>query len=284
MTDQVSGSSAFERILPIRDRGLFGGQVEVFAFGKPYNYGIYDELKKKPVHFLAVAQVAKKCGVTKVYVPIGSFNGRVITPEPDDFKTPVEMDGVTFYFDYNDGRADGVRLLEPSTGYFVGSGDCPVTIIRLPNGTVVAAHTGRDSVIEPEGIFDPTGTRYRSVVFSALEGWYGRAQHVRAAVLFGIQPQSFQHRFDDPVHGKKNKAMVERLIKRWGPQVLLPPISLGQISFTELVKAQLEELGAPVDSMSFRGDPLIDTATDPELYSNRRGDKERTGVLVVRCA
>lgn len=290
------GSSASGQILTTRQFRLFDGKVRAFAFGRPHDWNrmVTDN---KLDQFAVLARHVKECGVTRVFTPLAVEDtnlkgdaiirertvGTVINDDPDFFREKIVVDGVEFYFG---GDADGIRLTEFGA-YFLPSADCYTLVLRMPDGTVVGCHGGRNSLIEPAEVRVVSHAQYQSVAIAALQGWYGRGDDVQTAMLCGIKAQSFRHPFDHPDYGEVNRKLAAHLVQEFGPDVVEKPYEQCPIDLAAVVRVQLERLGVPTDPDRFSLDPT-DTATEMDesgeylWHSNRRGDTTRNGVLVVR--
>ncbi|HLP43933.1 MAG TPA: hypothetical protein VK145_01485 [Candidatus Nanoarchaeia archaeon] len=291
-----AGSSASGLILPTKQFSLFGGNVRVFAWGKPYDWNRM-ATDKKLDQFATLAHHAKECGVKRVFTPLAFENpsltgeavlrertvGTVIDDDPSLYREKIDVDDVEFYFG---GDGDGVRLTGPGA-YFLPSADCYMLAFRMRNGLVVGCHGGRNSLIEPKAIRKVHHSEYQSVVNAAMRGWYNRLDELESAMLLGIKGSSFTHPFDHPQYGETNKEMAAHLVREFGPDTVLAPYDQCPINLEAVVRYQLQRLGAPVDPLYFEVDPT-DTATELDSHgervwhSCRMGDTTRNGVLVVR--
>ena len=137
---------------PTVSYSLFDDAVEVYAFGKSEKPMTADE-----VRFTVSENLRSR---TILRPDTSEFNARVC--EPADLTEINGQDGIAVYSGY---QADGVTILPGQTAWFQ-TADCPIIIARHDEtGEVIAAHTGRWSLIHnPLGIRAPPRRHYASGV------------------------------------------------------------------------------------------------------------------------
>ncbi len=271
---------------------LFGGEVQVLVFGRPANYaGLSNHQNTNQPALETIAGWAASYGVLEVFAPSArDFNARVVDPDLEHFTQKREMGSVVFRTGVS---ADGVLMHRPKSAFFIASADCPTLILRLPNGKIVAAHAGRDCLIDRGRLSGGSPSRmHESVVFAATSHYHGEYEKIQSVLICGIGPTNFFHfcgrHSGDKVAAFKNRQMISDFQKRWGHKCVLLPIGDGRLNLYEAVKGQLDSVGVPTDRTSFfhdHSDTFRDRLADGSAkYHSHRRDKDgcRNGVLVVR--
>jgi copper oxidase (laccase) domain-containing protein len=231
-----------------------------------------------------IAQLAEECGC-RIFAPVPTtFTAEICRKEDlaDEW-----LRGVLYRGKY----ADGVALDKMGDAFGLASADCLTAVMRDPkSGLVVAAHAGRDSLVDRRVIRGGRARRHDSVIHSMVTPFIAHPcatkTDLRAFLACGIGARNFGHEWNHPVHGRDNRRLVNNLVSRYGPEVVMPPRYLGRISLVGLARIQCEMSGIGWGRI---GCDATDTYADRDSYgiplwhSHRRdGDGKRNLVLVIR--
>jgi len=216
----------------------------------------------------------------RLFLPVPYKMNGLIAPQ-NHFKGEGSLNGTKVFGGIH---ADGVRI-GPGEGFGLMSGDCPTVIIYDGSGKYVfAAHCGLKDLVQ----FDSNriGT-FALQSYSVIQNIITKAHHRRvsrshlhAAIVCGIRT-GLQYRIDDEKYGEKNLALQNWCKVRYPYR---PIIVHEEINMVEFVKAELEKLGIPPDSIST---DQVDTFSDKDksgepLWAShsRDGSNKRNLVLV----
>lgn len=278
-------------MVTIKDAGLSyhlcSGRVSVYLFGRPWDWNIAGE--EPGVVRAQLAGIADELNVANIYAPRPSmFNAQICDPgKLTEKHCLVERGNEWSSFLWRGVDADGVEVPEKSA-FWISSADC-ITIVTLDpeTGKTIAAHGGRDSLLDRTRIATGKVREFESAV-DAIAARYSNAALKRLRVLLtcGIFPEHFDHRCDHPEHGPNNMRMVLDVLAKWGRTAVYGDHFIGSLCLSEIIRAQFLRHGVQVHCISYDG---VDTYGDlnrdgqPRWWSYRRGDgKKRNGVLVVR--
>lgn len=293
MIDSVSGpipmKTSASDIRPSKTLSLFDGVVRVFLFGRPTDFS---KPFTRPEVMQTVTRLVRGLRIKKVFIPTTTdCNARVVDATPANFKgLRYQGNGVTVY---SGASVDGVKMFQPAAVAF-DTADCPVLILRSPDGSVVATHAGRNSLLDAyaRGVQGVPRRDPESVVFAALASLNGPASEVRSALVCGIGQPRFDHPAWHQQYGQRNLRMADYLFRHCG-LVVEGPKDVIQINLAGIAQAQLGSRGVLTDRRRFFRDG-IDTYGDKDsngqfLWHSHRRDSEsgegdsRNLVLVVRC-
>jgi copper oxidase (laccase) domain-containing protein len=253
------------------------GRVRIVAYGMPTNYRFFSFTHAG--HFSALAEAAHGAGIIELAVPrVSLFNAAVAHFE--EFPVSHTFDHIKV----RTGIDTDAVMLESGQSALIVTGDCPtLALSNIKTGEAVAAHAGRDSLLDR--ILIDTGTPSRpeeSVVGMIMKytGWNG--SDLRGFIAAGIAPEHFSHSFNDRVHGERNKKMIEWIVDRYGNICIQGEISEGKIDMKALIRAQCGLFDISSDAIEDDG---IDTFTDPRFWSHRNKGKNagRNAVLVINA-
>ncbi|MEZ0208859.1 MAG: laccase domain-containing protein [Candidatus Paceibacterota bacterium] len=186
------------------------------------------------------------------------------------------------------GFADGLSGLHEHTGYVMSAADCALVVAK--NGDlVIAAHAGRNSIINMQAMKGGSPRRHESVVHSIREkveevGLRFPETHVWVGFSISAGPH-FAHAFSDP-RNPQNKTMVEYVTKSYGASCFKEDGqggTQGWLDTKELIRRQFVTLGVPeehveLDSICTYSDMV---KGDYTWYSNVRSGEKRNLVAVV---
>lgn len=260
-------------------------KVSVYLFGNPNDFGPYgdQEIITDTLKFYS-----QKHGVKKIFAPsCKKFNAEIVWEKSFRHKIRIRG-GLTIRKGV---FADGVVLENKQEAFFIPSADCP-TVIAAGKYVVIAAHAGRDCLLDKQKIH--TGKRSRrneGVVDAIMEKYLMAGEFIKDLHVFitcGIKSENFPHPINHPRYGKKNKILIKHLLEKYGNGCLKGKPEEGLISLDDLIKKQFVLHDVPPENITADG---IDTYDDnilgnPVWHSCARGKtqeekKKRNGVLVM---
>jgi copper oxidase (laccase) domain-containing protein len=276
---------------------LFDGEIIVHAFGREHgsNFsfkGIDTSPLARSTHkqiFAALASISSRCGycapspvhMNAKLMSASDFYG---LPRPE-VKYWVRQRKVYPYGTYSllrGGYADGIYGLSIHTGYVMSAADCALVVAKNGN-FIVAAHAGRNSIIDMEAMKGGAPREHESVVHAICESVEKLGLPVsqtKVWVGFSISPgPHFQHVKADPRY-PHNAVMVDYISEKYGEECFKDDgqnRSLGWLDTKELIRRQFVHLGVPegnivLDSMCTYSD--TDQRSEHIWYSNVRNTLE----------
>lgn len=213
------------------------------------------------------------------------FNGQIVNYKSFDRKPWADSAGSLL----RGPKADGVILPPNDMAFAVSSADCPTIVLTdRRTGAMVAAHAGLDSLIDRSVAHGGEPSREHASVVDAMVAKIRRfnTSTMQAFVTCGISPEAYYFdKFGE--HGERNKELLSYVMKNWGAACYdWVGRESGGISLFELIRAQLALRGVRVSTIGSDGACTFydkKWMTDEYLWhSNRRGDKTRNLVLVIR--
>lgn len=213
-------------------------------------------------------------GTRLIAVPqVFRFNAEVA--RCGEFGTTHRINGVTV----RTGLEKDAVLLKRGESAGIVTGDCPtIAFWNRATGEAAAAHAGRDSLLDRRMIEEGLPSRPRaSVVESVLKYTRWNSRDVFLYVSAGIGPLHFAHSSSDPVHGNRNRKMIEWIERRYGAHCIRGKLEEGRIDLYALICLQAAELGIPSSQIQSDG---LDTYTHQGLWSHRNAEK-RAGRNIV---
>ncbi len=251
------------------------GTANIVAYGRPESYRFSNFTDTKG--FTTIAEAAQSEDIKKVTVPrVSFFNAR--TALTNDFPITYKFQGVEIRTGID---ADAV-ILRPGENALIVTGDCPTLVIsNEKTGEVAAAHAGRDSLIDRVHIDTGIPSRKTDTVVESIllaTGWEPR--DLSAFICAGIGPEYFTHPWEDPVHGERNRKMIQWIIERYGKENIVGKKEEGRIDMPTLIRSQCILLGVNPSQTYHDG---IDTYTDERFWSHRNREKNegRNAALVT---
>ncbi len=296
---QRVNSTFTEAIMPIKPTlsvPVFGGEVTVHAFGKEYGYnfsfkGIDESDKPHTTHGHIFEALASVSGSIEAFaapsptrmnaeivwpgdIPLGILSGSY-TPADERFHI---LRGL---------YADGVRNLDYTEGYAMSAADCAL-IVAKSGKLVVAAHAGRDSIIDMNYYKVGERRKHESVVETICTSVFTEEdlKKLEVWVGFSISPgPHFQHVKGSPRY-PHNGTMVDDITKRYGKKCFKDDGhggALGWLDTKELIRRQFMYFGVPennivLDSVCTHSDMKGD---EHIWYSNVRSGEFRNLIAVV---
>lgn len=256
----------------------------IYLFGKPNDFGPHGDCETimETLKFYATRNF-----VTDILVPsCQKFNAKIAGKK--HFLEKIKFSDITLHKMV---FADGV-ILNRHEALFIASADCPTIIATGENG-MIAAHAGRNCLIDMQKLYPGAKTReHESVVDAMMEELLlagEKAKNLKVFITCGIKAENFPHPFDHPQHGAKNEAFIKYLLKKYGKNFLKSNPAAGLICLKDLIKTQFMIHGVPRENIAADS---IDTYGDNVLgnhvwHSCARGKtqeekKRRNGVLVIR--
>lgn len=218
-------------------------QVGIYLFGQPENWDISglqiaQDLNRSPVVFEQIKSAAQAVGVNKVLAPVpSSFNALVTTEAKLD---EVITDGA---FSLCRGIwADGAIVTE-DTAFWVSSADCP-TIISWTTNKLIAAHAGRDSLIDPRLTTKSQDRRqYFSIVDTIMDHFREEVNDLQVAIVLGIHGSHFDHPSSHPRWGEINRQLIKLAKRLYGESVFCGDSDKGRLDLRELIRLQFAGYG-----------------------------------------
>lgn len=272
-----------QRILTL---DVFGGAVTILLAGKPTNWRITTKDESDPALLDTIGTIAKNAGAQAVLAPRpAEFNALICKDQDLSASFSLGNSGISIHRGYN---ADGCEIPEQKA-FFLASADC-TTIVGYSDKThkVIAAHAGRDSLIDRNRINNGDSRQHESVVDAVIEAFENsNPSDLHFFLTCGIGPNNFGHDLSSSKKGLQNIWMIDDILERYESETILAPkpYDHGKINLYELIKAQLMSFGVPSYQIGFDGiDTYTAKNTDGEIifWSNRRGDKlSRNMVMVV---
>ncbi|MCK6462984.1 MAG: laccase domain-containing protein [Candidatus Pacebacteria bacterium] len=261
-------------------------KVSIYLFGKPHNFSPRDNagIVTETLKFYAINN-----GVTNIFAPsCEKFNAEVVWEK--SFRQKIRFrGGLTIRKGV---FADGVVLENRQDAFFVPSADCP-TVVATGKYIVIAAHAGRDCLLDKQKIH--TGKRSRrngSVVDAIMEKYIMAGEFIKDLRVFitcGIKAENFRHPINHPQYGKKNEVLINHLLTEYGEDCLKGNPEEGKISLDGLIKTQFLRHGVPPENLLADGiDTFSDNILDEHVWHSCARAKtqeekgQRNGVFIFR--
>lgn len=178
---------------------------------------------------------------------LNPMNARVLCRE--DFSRSIALPCVV-ELRIPEQAGEGIRL-ERHEALVLGTGGCGVLALSYINEDgrpgLLAAHAGRDSLVDKAYIQDGTPSRPYFSIIGALAAYAEQQGGKREEMIlrsFGTVPwQDFPHSTEDPVHGTYNELLLGRLEWRYGDSpIKIGPGDCEYLCLSSLIEAQaLEE-------------------------------------------
>jgi copper oxidase (laccase) domain-containing protein len=280
---------------------LFGGEISVHAFGREHgcNFsfkGIDTSPLARSTHKQIFAALASISSRSSYYAPSPvQMNAEVFTLQEASFSQRRSWARRRKVFPYGTyalyrcGNADGLSGISPHSGYAMSAADCALVVAK--NGDfIVAAHAGRNSIIDMQAMKGGLPRKHESVVHTICDSIKKRGLPVSQTnvwVGFSISPgPHFQHVKTDPRY-PHNAVMVDYVTQKYGKECFKDDgenRTLGWLDTKELIRRQFMHLGVPegnivLDSMCTYSDK--DARGEYIWYSNVRNGDYRNLIAVV---
>lgn len=275
---------------------IFGGEITVHGFGREHgcNFsfkGIDTSPDARETH-------------SGIFDALASIEGRhaYLAPSPilmnaEILKEEEMWAGNRWNFSgkslFRSSEADGIQGITVRRGYAVSAADCALVVAKHGD-LIIAAHAGRNSVIDMDYMKGKPERRNESVVHSIRNaiGLTGRNfRDTRVWVGFSISPgPHFAHAINDE-RNPHNRKMVGEITKKYGPGCFLDDGqegALGWLDNKELIRRQFTTLGVreeniELDSVCTYSDK--DVNGEPVWYSSKRQlvneESQKRNLMVV---
>ena len=167
-----------------------------------------------------LCNVLRKMRVQKIFAPnVTQMNARIIDSTQLKINIPLGKNIIL----HRNHRilADGI-FLEPGEAFAMSSSGCPI-ILAVAGKKMIAAHAGRDSLVDRDAVMGRTTQRHVSVVDTIIDEFLKRRfsrGEISMCMLFAIPPRMFEHRLDHPQYGEYNQKFWEFANKRWPDGVI----------------------------------------------------------------
>lgn len=230
--------------------------------------------REDPESFEKIVNVLPRY-VDSVRMPIPTDSNALIA-HPDDFKrTFVVGEDVRI----SDGvKADGC-IIPPYHSFGIVSADCATIVAHCNAIFLIAAHAGRDSVIDRDAILGKPATRMRFGVVHAILSMARRAvipkEVLHIGVFGGIRSRLY-HDPDHEAHGAYNRALV-RYCSDFEGAVL--DEKRGEIDMYAVIRGIAISLGIPAENIAFDD---VDTGKEELVGGKRRFASHRHGTPGTR--
>jgi len=261
-----------ENIIP--EVQLFSKNLEIFVFGKTFNYKLDIKDNQFLINFL------RQKMIKNLFVPdCSSFTGLL-------------CEGIDFPYEHHPGdlkiitgaKTEGI-VVPVGGAILFKTADCyTVTYHDIKNDKVITVHAGLKSIIDKQKIITGVESRPHESVVDDMARYMKETDHYEIFLNGGIGFQSFIYNTNDPVYGETNKKILSYLIDKYGKGAVPLGIKHGGISMKYIIRQQFISYG--IDPELIRDDG-IDTYSDPKFFSHYRAkemgwnDGGRNGILVI---
>lgn len=180
--------------------------------------------------------------------------------------------------------------------FYIASADCPTIIARsATSGTVIAAHAGRDCLVDRARLKTGNPSRPHESVVDAIVDFFHRKfsdkpGDLEVVSVCGIAAHNFSHPLDHPTYGDVNRNLVSYMISTYGTTCIHGNTQKGCLDLHNIIRAQFERRGVPgkhiqCDTIDTYGDCASDD--NHRWWSNARAQTpqeraKRNGVMVIR--
>ena len=151
----------------------------------------------------------------KAYAPNVASSSAVVV-NASALSTRIKLSGRVYLYRKKQVPADGV-FLRPNEAFVMSAAGCPV-IIATAGEYMVAAHAGRDSLIERSAVLGAPAREHPSVVNAIIEAFDKKGftvNQISMSMYLAIPAAVFEHRFDHPYYGEYNRALARFVDDRW---------------------------------------------------------------------
>ncbi len=282
---------------PTRQYELFNDKIEVLLFGQPYNWRGASQLKNgKNSLAREIAQAAAGAGARIVWLPYaGSFNGRVCHQTEFTRRFFVNTGGLRGNVMMQTGAtADGL-FIPIGHAFAMTSGDCPTIVATdIKSGKTIAAHAGRDCLIDRERVKNGAPGRHHPSVVDAIVDRFTRQEidRLRIFVCAGIGAIHFNHRWAHPLWGEFNKRLINYVSEMFGEHCVVSDPTEGCLDLQAIIKAQFAVYDIAGDNITSDGTDTYGDGWAKKarrwwshhrfVENGKRGEDGRNGILVVR--
>lgn len=255
--------------------------VEIYCFGKN-DEGLDRRTKQgKPGQkkaFRRIAALAEKLMVHKVYLPDGREpNGQLAEPTSPWLEEKVGP--VCLFWGV---AADAVALPKNEiAAVYLATADCPTAVLKhFRDYDTYVVHGGRDALLDRQAIAEDREWQCRTGPIGEIVKHYRTNNSgpslsgFRTFICCGIDGLNFRHSVYDRRYGHFNHRLLNYLSRRWPRTPII--VDGDGLSLHELIRTQCRDHG-----IGAVGQDGIDTFNNKTLWSHRRGDKERNGIMVI---
>lgn len=214
--------------------------------------------------------------VKEAFAPnVAAFSGHIATS--GDMTTKIVLDHAILRRN-RELPADGV-FLDPKQGFVMSAAGCPI-ILAGGGNYFIAAHAGRDSLIERNAVTGKGSRReHQSVVDAIADKFWQRGvpkRDIAMVMMFSIPAEAFEHRFDHPTYGEYNRLLDDFVRTRW-PDCMTNGDNSMFLSLERVFAEQAVQHGISKVSACYS------LAEFPRLAHTRDGGaRDRRNLIVVR--
>jgi len=253
---------------------IFGGQVTIVGYGKRHHEPEFhwslrtlnllrDVLDRKNEKILTyVAKIAERYNLERMYAPnTREFNGKIISDFTENkfpFESTFPIYGKLPYGTYlkRGPLADGVVIpkmmnyppLIGKTAFVMSSADCALIVVKN-NETVIAAHAGRNSLVQR--IKNNDATDVVQQIMKAIDD--KPVGNTQVWIGCSIRPGPHFAHFRYDTRYPSNGDMIDRILKGYGPSCFTDTgktKDLGWLDIKELARRQFMTCGVPEDNIT----------------------------------
>lgn len=190
----------------VEPHGLTGWSLKPIQF--------QDDISQNPLLAALLSREFFALDVREAFAPnVAAFSGRIA--DTAELTTKICLDKTTLYRN-RDKPADGI-FLKPEQAFVMSAAGCAI-ILASAGDHFIAAHAGRDSLIEREAVLGRATRGHISIVDAIIEEFRKRdmsERNIEMVMMFAIPAKTFEHRFDHPLHGAYNQALNMFVWDRW---------------------------------------------------------------------
>ena len=274
----------------------FGGRIHIIMYGKPHNWD--RKLGDDPEHygnfFHQVFDATEDTGVSYIYTPRPKvFNAAIAKKE--DFHKKCGSQAILLALG---GKiAEGVEVYEPEngkqSGAYFSTADCAVVVLHdSETGTTVAAHAGRDSLLDRTLVATGEMGREHISVIDAMIDYMGKDRTGKYKAFICGAISAHRHLLKTGLEYTNFNWSLLRFLDRTIPTAREVKEGVLYLSITELIEQQLIGSGVlPYNIGTDCADPYSDRLSNDDytwwshsrwIEDGKSGLDGRNGVLVIR--
>lgn len=223
--------------------------------------------------------VLKEIGVHKAFAPnVAESSAEIIGT--DELKNEILIDrNITLHRNQSI-PADGIFLNLGET-FVMSSAGCPV-IIATAGEQMIAAHAGRDSLIDRGAVIGEPTRSNLSVVYSIIGAFIKkgfRPSEIKMWMLFSIPPAKFKHDLNHWEHGEQNRALAE-FVSKWCPNGVTRKNGSIFLNLEEIFLQQAHMYGVQ-NALAMHS--LTQFPAMAHTHDESKNPKRRNLIVIKRC-
>ena len=240
-----------------------------------------DAAARQPRLALRLSRLLEELGIERAYAPsVGHMSGTVVGAR--QLLMGTKLPGGTAIFRQKGLPGDGVPL-EKGDAFVMSQAGCPL-VVATGGGYLIAAHAGRDSLLDRRAIVEGVRREHEGVIYAIAAEFakLGISSHeVVLEAFFSIAPEAFGHPLGHPVHGRYNCCMVRWIEKRWGKMldgIVTVKDGVAYLDLPKLIFAQAKAVGFHADLDERWGGTFWG---DFDNFASTRSDAPRARNLII---